>query len=120
MFRTRRDTDEDQSRYEFKESSRVFEARTSERFSRIDFALRVLDLLRPNMNVTLYESLTRIHVRRGRDWSVGPDATWALVAIPRSADRHSIAFTLAELTGRADHAFVVDLVARAHRLSLAS
>ena len=82
--------------------------------------LRVLDVLRPNMNVTIYESMSRIQVRRGRDWSVGPDASWALVAIPNSAGRHSIAFALAELMGRADHAFVVDLVARADRLKLAS
>ncbi|HET9956629.1 MAG TPA: hypothetical protein VFQ61_19160 [Polyangiaceae bacterium] len=120
MFRARQESGEDESRYEIKEARRVFEARTSERFSRIEFALRVLDLLRPNMNVTLYESLSRIQVRRGRDWSVGAEASWALVAIPRTADRHSIAFALAELTGRADQAFVVDLVARAHQLSLAS
>ncbi|MFZ5892805.1 MAG: hypothetical protein ACOY0T_17225 [Myxococcota bacterium] len=120
MFRSRTDSDEAESRYEFKEARRVFEARDSEQFSRIDFALRVLDLLRPNIDVTVYESLTRIHVRRGRDWSVGPDATWALVAIPRNASRHNIAFALAELTGKADQAFVVDLVVRAERLKLAS
>lgn len=120
MFRSKTEAEEAESRYEIKEARRVFEWRTSERFSRLDFALRVLDLLRPDMDVTLYESLSRIQVRRGRDWSVGAQASWALVAIPKSADRHSIAFALAELTGKADHAFVVDLVARADRSSLAS
>ena len=120
MFRSRTDSDDAESRYEYRVPLRLFEARDSERFSRIDFALRVLELLRPNMNVTVYESLTHMQVRRGRDWSVGPDASWALIAVPKSASRHSIAFALAELTGQADHAFVVDLVARANGLKLAS
>lgn len=99
---------------------RVYEARDPERFSRIAFALRVLDMLRPNMNVTVYEGLHRIQVRTGRDWSVGADATWATIAIPASAGRHNIAFALAELAGKADQAFVVDLVARASSRSAPS
>lgn len=120
MLRSKTRSEDAESRYEIREARRVFEVRTTEQFSRIDFALQVLDLLRPDIDVTLYESLSRIHIRRGRDWSAAARGTWALVAIPRSADRHSIAFALAELTGKADHAFVVDLVARADRLSLAS
>jgi hypothetical protein len=120
MFRARTEGEEAESRYEYKVPLRVFEARDTERFSRLDFAIRVLDLLRPKMNVTVYESSSRIHVRRGRDWSVGPDATWALVAIPNTASRYSIAFALAELSGMADHSFVVDLIARVGGLKLAS
>jgi hypothetical protein len=95
------------------ESEHRFESRDSEDFSRIDFALRVLDLLRPNMDVVVFEGRRRLMIQRGRDWSVGPDAMWAAVAIPRDASRHYIAYALAELTGAAETPFVVDLIARA-------
>ena len=91
-----------------------FELADDERFSRIAFAMRVLDLLEPkNMQITLYSALRHLNIRRGRDWSAGPEASWALIAIPPKASRYHIAFALAELTGKAHHPYVVDLVAAA-------
>ena len=107
-------------RYQDPEREHLFELRVTERFSRIEFALRVLDLLRPDMTVTVHEGLHRIRVRRGRDWSQGGDVDWASIAIPATAGRHNIAFALAELAGKAEDAFVVDLVARASAYRLAS
>ena len=41
MFRARTEGEEAESRYEYKVPLRVFEARDTERFSRLDFAIRV-------------------------------------------------------------------------------
>lgn len=91
-----------------------FELASEERFSRIAFALRVLDLLQPkNMQITVYSALRKLDIRQGRDFAAGPEATWALVAIPPKASRYHIAFALAELAGKAQHPYVVDLIAAA-------
>ncbi|HWA73841.1 MAG TPA: hypothetical protein VG937_15975 [Polyangiaceae bacterium] len=107
----------DEYRYQIVDEEHRYEARDSERFNRIDFALSVLDVLRPNMNITVYEGCQRMKIRRGRDWSVGPDAVWAIIAVPANASRYYIAFALAEMVGKADRPFVVDLAARARALS---
>lgn len=106
----------DETRYQIVDEEHRFEARDSERFNRIEFALSVLDVLRPDMNVTVYEGSQRVKIRRGRDWAVGPDAVWAIIAVPANASRYYIAFALAELAGRAHEPFVVDLAARARAL----
>ncbi|HET9960070.1 MAG TPA: hypothetical protein VFQ61_36510 [Polyangiaceae bacterium] len=90
-----------------------FEVRDPERFDRLQFAMRVLALLRPDMAVTLYEGRRRLQVTRGRDWSVGRPANWAMVAIPKDASRHHITFALAEMAGVSETAFVASLLARA-------
>jgi hypothetical protein len=101
-------------RFQLVDEERRFEARSSERFDRIEFALRVLDVLRPNMNITVYESRRKLQIRRGRDWAHGPDATWALIAIPPDASRRHVVSALAELAGVAHLPFVVDLLNAAH------
>lgn len=106
----------DEIRFQSVDEEHRFEARDSERFNRIDFALSVLDVLRPDMNVTVYEGSQRVKIRRGRDWSVGPDAVWAMIAVPANASRYYIAFALAELVGKAEQPFVVALAARARSL----
>jgi hypothetical protein len=106
-----------ETRYQIVDEEHRFEARDSERFDRIEFAMRVLDVLRPNMNVTVYEGSQRVKIRQGRDWSVGPDALWAAIAVPANASRYYIAFALAEMVGKADQPFVVDLAARARAVS---
>jgi hypothetical protein len=106
----------DEYRYQIVDEQHRFEARDSESFNRIEFALSVLDLLRPNMDVTVYEGLQRLKIRRGRDWSSGPDATWALIGVPANASRYYIAFAISELVGKADQPFVVALAAQARSL----
>jgi hypothetical protein len=107
----------ERSNHHVVESQVRFEARDEERFSRLDFALRVLDILNPNVHVTLYSALRHLQIHRGRDFARGPDASWALVAIPPKASRYHIAFALAELAGKADHPYVVDLVGAASAVS---
>lgn len=103
----------ERSHHQFVEEQVWFEAEDPERFSRVEFAMRVLDLLRPSIDVTVYSAARRLQVRRGRQLSRGPAASWALVAIPPKASRYHIAFALAELAGKAEHPYVVDLIAAA-------
>ncbi len=107
----------ERSNHHFVESQVRFEATDEERFSRLDFAMRVLDILNPEVHVTLYSALRHLQIHRGRDFARGPDASWALVAIPPKASRYHIAFALAELAGKANHPYVVDLVGAASAVS---
>lgn len=107
----------ERSNHHVVESQVRFEAKDEERFSRLDFALRVLDILNPKVHVTLYSALRHLQIHRGRDFARGPDASWALVAIPPKASRYHIAFALAELAGKADQPYVVDLVGAASAVS---
>jgi hypothetical protein len=107
----------ERSNHHFVESQVRFEVTDEERFSRLDFAMRVLDILNPQVHVTLYSALRHLQIHRGRDFARGPDASWALVAIPPKASRYHIAFALAELAGKANHPYVVDLVGAASAVS---
>lgn len=107
----------ERSNHHVVESQVRFEATDEERFSRLDFALRVLDILNPKIHVTLYSALRHLQIHRGRDFARGPDESWALVAIPPKASRYHIAFALAELAGKANHPYVVDLVGAASAVS---
>ena len=96
------------SPYHIVEEQKVFEAEDSEAFSRIDFAMRVLAVLRPEFDVTVYGGVRRLEVRRALPWM--GNAGSALVAIPPRASRYGIAYALAELAGKARHPYVLDLV----------
>jgi hypothetical protein len=102
----------DESRFQIVETQRVFESGDAERYSRLDFALAVLDILRPDIDVVVYPGRRRLQIERGRNWSQRPDAAWALIGIPPNASRYQVAFALAELVGKAHEPFVVDLLAR--------
>jgi hypothetical protein len=99
--------------FEIRDQERAFQARDSESFNRIEFALRVLDLIRLQMNVTVYPRGRSLQIRRGRDWKVGPDAEWVMIGVPRDASRLHIVYALAELAGVARQPFLLDWVARA-------
>ncbi|MFI5299807.1 MAG: hypothetical protein ACHREM_17100 [Polyangiales bacterium] len=99
----------------------VYELRTREvrgdtgaqaAFDRVAFARRVLAILRPaKVSVAVYPSSADLRVEKGRAWSHGPDAEWAMVAIPGHATRAEIVLALAELSGLARQPFLVDLLA---------
>lgn len=108
----------ERSPYHIVEEQKIFEAEDAEAFSRIEFAMRVLALLRPSFDVTVYRGVRRLEVRPPVH-GLG-DAGSALVAIPPRASRYGIAYALAELAGKADHPYVADLVAAAAARSLAS
>jgi hypothetical protein len=93
-----------------------FEARSSERFNRIEYAMDLLKLLNPPMTVAVYGSLRRLKLTQGR--GLGCEKPWALFGVPPHATRENIARTLAELSGLEEEPFLVDLLCatRAERL----
>ena len=76
---------------------------SAERFDRLEFARRALDLVRPRRTtVALCEGTARVHVESGRVWGRAPDARWAVLAIPPRASRRAIAIAVAGLAREAD------------------
>lgn len=71
-----------------------------ERFDRIAFALRALEILKPpGMTVAVFQSRFALKIERGRDWGRGPDKQWAMVSIPPDATRENIVLALTDLAG---------------------
>jgi len=103
---------ERRSVFQFVDAERRFEWRDPERFDRLAFALRVLDVLRPNVEITLYPRLRGLRVHQGRDFTRGGAATWATIGIPPDASREHIVVALAELSGKAHIPFLVDWLSR--------
>jgi len=100
--------------FEDRDLVRRYEAVDSEKFDRIRFALRALELLAPpGLTVAVYPGCAELRIARGRDLSRGDGASWALVGIPRHATRQRIALAIAELTGHAHSRFIVDLLVAA-------
>ena len=84
-----------------------FEARSSEVFNRIAYAIELLKRLNPPLTVGVYGTRRQLQVERGRFGSQGP---WALFGVPPQATRESIALAVAELSGLAHEPFLVDLL----------
>jgi hypothetical protein len=84
-----------------------FEARSSESFDRLAFAISLLEVLKPKLNVAVYPRARFLHVERGRVSVGGP---WAMLGIPPHATRENIVRALAELAGVEHQPFLVDLL----------
>jgi hypothetical protein len=83
-----------------REEERVPDETSTERFDRVAFANRALDLLRPKRTtIAVCEGTTRLRVEAGRMWGRG-DERWAMVCVPKTASRRAIAFALVELAAR--------------------
>ncbi len=85
-----------------------YEARSTESFDRIAYAMALLRVLKPHMTVAVYPRRRQLQVERGRE--PGTNEPWALVGIPPHATRENIASALCELSGVAGEPFVVDLL----------
>jgi hypothetical protein len=90
------------------QAQRRYEARSSERFDRIGYAMKLLRLLKPPMTVAVYPGSQFVHVERSRPRT--PNEPWAILGIPPHATRETIATAIAELTGRDRASFLVDLL----------
>jgi hypothetical protein len=94
-----RDQD-DKSVYQIEEKRSIARDPHGERFDRIAFALRALEILKPRgMTVAVFAGRFDLQIERGRDWGGGPDATWAMVRIPPDASREHIILALTQLSG---------------------
>jgi hypothetical protein len=90
------------------QAQRRYEARSSERFDRIAYAMALLRLLRPQMTVAVYSSCRYLHVERGRRPST--HEAWATLGVPSHATRQSIASAVVELSGLQQKAYLTDLL----------
>jgi hypothetical protein len=97
-------------------AERRFEARSSESFDRIAYAMRVLGVLRPKMTVAVYPRRRDLVVESGATPGDG-ERRWALVGIPPHATRESIARALLELSDAREQPFLGDLL-QSRELSL--
>lgn len=90
------------------QEERRYEARSAERFNRVEYAMHLLKLLNPPLRVAVYSNYRQVKVEQGR--GIGAEGPWALFGVPPHATRESIARALAELTGREQQPFLVDLL----------
>ena len=90
------------------QAQRRYEARSSERFDRIAYAMALLRILKPRMTVAVYPRSHFVHVERSRR----PNAhePWATLGVPPHATRESIASAVVELSGRSRESFLIDLL----------
>ena len=88
------------------QAERLFEARSSESFNRIAYALALLKLLKLTTTVAVYRNNRQLRVEHGsRVFGAG-----ALLGIPPHATREAIARSVAELGGFAEQPFMLDLL----------
>jgi hypothetical protein len=85
-----------------------YEARSSESFNRIAYAMALLKVLRPAMSVAVYPRNRHLMVERGPQRGQNP--AWATFGVPPYATRQSIASALAELAGVSHEPFILDLL----------
>jgi hypothetical protein len=83
--------------------------RSASGFDRLAFAIRAIQLLRPqSTDVAVYRS-THLHVVQGRDLSRGGRGRWAIVGIPSDASAQSVALALLELTDLSQRPLALEL-----------
>ncbi|WP_394826845.1 hypothetical protein [Pendulispora albinea] len=94
---------------EYDEQERALLETSDERFDRLAFAQRALDLVNPlrtRIAICVEPArgaragrLERVRVESGRAWGRGPGARWAVLSIPAQASRRAIATAVSELSG---------------------
>jgi hypothetical protein len=90
------------------EADRRFEARSTESFNRVAYAVQLLRLLNPPLTVAVYGNRGQLRIERGR--ALGAESAWALFGVPPHATRESIAQALVELSGLDREPFLLDLL----------
>ena len=84
---------------------------STERFDRVAFAQRALDLVRPKrMTVAVCHGATRLRVEAGRLWGKGEGERWAMVCVPSTASRRAIALAVVALAGSSADPYVLDVL----------
>jgi hypothetical protein len=90
------------------QAQRRYEARSSESFDRIAYAMALVRLLKPQMTVAVYSRSHHLQVEQGR--KSDSREPWAILGVPPHATRESIASAVVELSGLSRASFLVDLL----------
>jgi hypothetical protein len=98
-----------------REEDRVLDEVSDERFDRLAFAHRALDLVRPErMTIAVCEGRRRLVVEAGRMWGKAEGERWAMVSVPPTASRRAIALAVAGLAagpgGRTATPYLLDVL----------
>jgi hypothetical protein len=84
---------------------------SDERFDRVAFARRALELVQPpRTTVAICEGAARMRVESGRAWGRGPGERWAMLAIPPAASRRAIALAVVELAAHEHRPWALDVL----------
>jgi len=101
--------DDNDHRWIIEERRSIARTEGLERFDRVAFALRAIEILKPRgMTVAVYQGRFELKIERGRQWAGPPDATWAMVSVPPDATREQIVLALAELSGTPTTPWLLD------------
>jgi hypothetical protein len=100
---------------EIRRDRRVVET-SDEKFDRLAFALRALDLVRPERTriAVCVEPPTgraggHVRIESGRAWGSATSDRWAILSIPAAASRRAIVLAVSELSG-APTAYALDVL----------
>ena len=87
-----------------------------ERFERLKFAARALELLGPRKTRVAIGPSRQMMVESGAAWSRGPGARWAALYVPDNASRRAIAVAVLSLGGAAVTPYAMDVLMNADLL----
>ncbi len=94
-----------------REEERVEESVSDERFDRVAFTHRALDLLRPkDMTIAVCTGTRRLRVEVGRRWGGRAKERWAMLCIPPTASRRAIVMAVAALADSPSEPYVLDVL----------
>lgn len=87
-----------------------------ERFDRLRFAARALELLGPRKTTVALGHSRRMLVESGRAWGRGEGARWATLYVPLDASRRAIAVAVLTLGGAPLTPYAIDVLMNADLL----
>ncbi len=87
-----------------------------ERFDRVAFAARAVELLGPRATRVAVAPARAMHVESGRAWGRGEGARWATLYVPSNASRRAIAVAVVALGGAPYTPYALDILMNADLL----
>jgi len=87
-----------------------------ERFDRLKFAQRALELLGPRQTRVAIGPSRRMMIESGTAWTRGDGARWATLYVPDDASRRAIAVAVLSLGGAAVTPYAMDVLMNADLL----
>lgn len=92
------------------EVDRELDGTSTERFDRVEFALRVLAAMQPPGTTVAVREGRRVTVEEGRAWGRAPGERWVVLSVSPHASRRAIALAVASLRGARAGSFALDVL----------